>query len=482
MNASTVNECTHCASASGTRREPHRSLRKRLRRAARPGALLAGSALLIALAVGSSGCGQSASPLPPTEGGGETPQADTLPQVQGSVPPSVIVGPSLTPKPQEPRTVYPKSCPSIFNDDVLQTFEIEMDPAAWAAMVDEFQNVEAHRAAGRPVEVYRDLKVFRHGTNEVKDAQIRLRGNPTYWPRQEKMQFQISFNEKREKGRYAGLRKLVLDSAHYNPSYMRDRLAMSIYRDVGVPAPCVNHARLYVNGTFYGLYANIEKVDREFLERNFDDPDANLYKRGQILKTNEDENPDTSRKDELWDVQTAAQMDELVDMPAFIDAIAGEAVFPDADGYWAGGWNFYFYDHPERGFVYIPWDIDLAFANLPANTDPLTWHKTNDNFNGRPHVELMLKDPKWRGEFIRAVRKVRDAYDPDVLQARIERWNAQIADSAAEDPHKPWTTSQFERGVERLHGYVADRAAYLDEWLACWEPHADDPGFTGPCP
>ena len=44
-------------------------------------------------------------------------------------------------------------------------------------------------------------------------------------------------------------------------SYLRD--------DLGVPASCVNNARLVINGEFYGLYANIEFLDEELLERLF---------------------------------------------------------------------------------------------------------------------------------------------------------------------------------------------------------------------
>jgi hypothetical protein len=53
----------------------------------------------------------------------------------------------------------------------------------------------------------------------------------------------------------------------------------------GVQYSCVNHARLDVNGEYYGMYANVERVDREYPERHFDDPDGNLWKEGRELTT-----------------------------------------------------------------------------------------------------------------------------------------------------------------------------------------------------
>lgn len=359
-----------------------------------------------------------------------------------------------------------KGCPQIYADG-LQRIDVTMEPSLWQAMSDEFQNVEALRAAGKPVELYRDVKEVRHDGRVSTQAMIRLRGNPSYWPDQEKMQFQISFNEKDPDGRFRGLRKIVLDSAHYNASYLRDRLAMEVLRNAGVAAPCVNHAELYVNGTFYGVYANIEKVDREFLERNFEDPSSNLYKRGEILKTNEDEFPDQSRKDAFWAADSIEELEALVDVGQMVRALAAEAVFPDADGYWAGGWNFYLYDDPERGFVYIPWDIDLAFDNLPSDTDPLTWHKTNDNFNGRPHVALILSDPKWRARFVEEVEHVRAFAGGEALQSRIDAWAQEIEDAAQREVQAPWTFEYHQRAVQRLRRYVADRAEFLDAWIAC---------------
>lgn len=145
----------------------------------------------------------------------------------------------------------------------------------------------------------------------------------------------------------------------------------------GAPSSCVNNARLVINGEYYGVYVNVERVDHEYLERHFDEPDGNLYQGGTELKTNEDV-ADTSDRDAYWAVTDLDQLDALVDLDQAVVAWANDAMLPNPDGYWAGVQiNFYLYHHPTRGFLYLPYDEDYAFSHLSWNdgpyADPITF-------------------------------------------------------------------------------------------------------------
>jgi hypothetical protein len=361
---------------------------------------------------------------------------------------------------------WPRPCHPLYHEDVFPTFEIEIAPSEWAKLQGEFRSALQREAAGLPIKPEHPLLAFRHDGEEVTTATIRLRGNHRLWEGNgDKMQFQISFNSQVEGGRFRGLRKIVLDSPYYDRSYLRDRVALAYLRDLGVPAPCANHARLVVNGEYYGLYASIEKINKDFLRRSFERYGGNLYKKGRELKTNESIG-DTSRRDELWRTRDVAGIEALVDMDQALLMWASEAVIPQADGYWVGGWNFYLYDHPDRGFLFLPWDIDLAFDNLPATVDPVTHRKTTPNFSGRPHYEAVMKDPTWRARYVEKIAEALESYDPARLQARIDAWAAQIAEAAADDPHRPFTYEQHRAAVSRMRAYVADRADFLARWLA----------------
>jgi spore coat protein CotH len=59
---------------------------------------------------------------------------------------------------------------------------------------------------------------------------------------------------------------------------MNERLGYYMYRNFGVIAPRSNHAVIYINGRFNGVFANTEQIDGPFTNKNFDHSGGNLYK------------------------------------------------------------------------------------------------------------------------------------------------------------------------------------------------------------
>ena len=51
-----------------------------------------------------------------------------------------------------------------------------------------------------------------------------------------------------------------------------------MFRKFGIIAPRSNHALIYINGEFNGIFANTENVDGPFTNKHFEKPDGNLYK------------------------------------------------------------------------------------------------------------------------------------------------------------------------------------------------------------
>lgn len=336
----------------------------------------------------------------------------------------------------EPAPPAPATCGDVYAEDALPTFEIEISDAGWAAL-------EQDAALGE--EVYRPV-VFRFGDEVLPDAMIRLRGGNSRCG--DKLQFAISFNQVDPSGRFHGLRRLNLD--HGGCRLLHERLAMAYLRDLGVPAPCVNNARLVVNGRYYGLFVNLEHVNKDFLERSFGEAadDGNLYKGGLLLRTNEAA-ADYSGLEAYRAAPDVATLATLADLEEAVLEWAGEAVLPVHDNYWSDGWNYYLYDHPTRGFLFIPDDIDMPFttsASQPIIPPTLQYP-----------AGMVLADPAWRARFEDAVRGAIAAYDTGVFDARIDRWWAQIAAAAAEDPHVVYTKGDAEELRWRVHA--------RSEWL-----------------
>lgn len=361
----------------------------------------------------------------------------------------------------EPET-WPKACDDLYAQDTLPEFDLSFSPEAWSALT-------ADCSAG--AQTYRPARFTYDG--ETVSAMVRLKGNWSWSC--DKMQFIVSFNEKDPDARFHGLRKIMLDAPWYDRTLLHERVAFPLFAARGLPHSCVNNARLTIDGAFYGLYANVERIDHEYLERNFEDPSGNLYQGGSELKTNEDVG-DVGDLTALQSAHTADAIAELVDLDEAIAEWAVEAVIPAMDNYWAGvEINYYLYDNPGHGFQYLPYDLDLSFGDgaytdgslvwpEAPTVDPITWE--HSGWQKEQLLKTVLNDPARCAQFVEAVAAARDVYVPEDLAAQVATWDAQIASSVAEDTRSPFSAADHAAAVAALTAFFTTRADFVDTWLA----------------
>jgi hypothetical protein len=395
------------------------------------------------------------------------------------------------PGPEDPNEQIPpldeEGCHGIYAQDLLPTFELTISSTVWDALVEEWINGQVNEDLGVDPNPYHPLAEFRYGDILITDAMIRLRGNPTYWNPENKMQFQIGFTQYHDSGRFLGLRRLAFDAAGANRHMLRDRLALSIMRDMGIIAPCANNARLEVNGEYYGLFTSLEKLDETFLERVFDDPTGDLWDRHNWeLKTNEVSTTDF-RLESLKNAETIDELAEYLDLEQALRVFAAEAIIPNSDGMWAGGLNFFLYDDPLRDkFVLLPWDLDNTFerfndapdGDYPSNPDPVVWEKPTTH--GRPWYDMALEEPEWFAYYLESIdQQFASGYAVEELHSRIDTWTTQIGDSVFADTNKPYSNDLYLNKVEELHEFVQARHDFMVDWLACWHEGgiADSEGY-----
>jgi len=384
-----------------------------------------------------------------------------------------------------PDIVEDEGCPEMFRQSVMPEYHIEISDSEWAALEDEFAHRVEREMAGLDPHPYHPVGFHYVAGSEnsgpVPGVLLRLKGGSSWLQTLDlddspKMQFVIAFNEVDPGGRFKGVRKIELDMPRTDQSFLKQRVALSYLRGVGLPAQCANNARLYVNGEYYGLYTNLERLDKEFLQLRFPEADdGDLWKSGRIIKTNED-TFSWERLDALWHVPDLDSLAALADLDASMDEWAAEAVVGDADGYYNGRANFYLYDHPSRGFIWMPHDVDTAIDPdfLPVDATPVfplalarwerDWH----------HYILAMNDPRGVAQYADALASARSRYDVAALQERVDLWSEQIAAAVAEDPRKPFGDADHLLAVSRMRDYVAGRADYMDSWLACWDSGGDD--------
>jgi hypothetical protein len=395
--------------------------------------------------------------------------------------PVVDVGdaPGDTGDTDEGHTDGPDGCSDLYDPDVLQEFSIEISDAEWAELVNDY-------ASGQ--KDYHAI-VFHYGDEVVDDAMIRLKGNPGFSWYDDKMQFVIAFNEVDPAGRFHGQRKISLDASWYEPTMVRDRVSWAVMRGQGgLPFACANSATLTVNGDYYGVYTNIEFFDHEWLERSFGKADATgtLWKYGYDPVANEEASTGAAiaRMSDTTDPDTLAGLGDLDEWEL---EWAAEAVLGDDDGYWCCNHNYYLYEHPTRGILFVPWDFDDNFDVQPYDADPVSGYYSG--LFQQPQFLALVRDPVWGPRYVEQIAAMNAAMDPATVVDEIDTWEAQVADALQADPHRSIGWEEHVAAMDRLRAWVPARHAFVDSWVACQggattdadgdgHPVCDDPDDT----
>jgi hypothetical protein len=367
-------------------------------------------------------------------------------------------------------------CPDLFADDRITTYELQIAEADWNGLVVDFYNMQHNDDLGLDIHPYHPIAELRYGTEVVTGAMIRLKGQSSWREVVEagdtppKMQFVISFNEIDPNARFHGVRKVELDMPRTDASYLRQRLTLGYLRALGLPAQCANSGRLIVNGAYYGLYTNLERPDAEFVQRLFPgEAGGDLWDGGWGLETNETTlSQPKPRIDAWWAVTDAAGLAAIADMDEALAEWAGEAMIADADGFWIGRHNFFLYDHPTRGWLWIPHDLDASIDWVAADVDPLYYWAGQAIWDGPwPHYAAVVKDAAWTDRYVAALRRAHDVFVAANLGAALDRYAAQVADAVAADPTRPFSVGDHAAAIASLRNALHEREEMMRAWLAC---------------
>lgn len=360
-------------------------------------------------------------------------------------------------------------CDAIYDSDKLPEFTLDFELNDWSALQSDYRSGDKQ---------YHPAKFTYE--SEVFDVQVRLKGNPGFSWFGGKMQFVISFNEIDPDARFRGLRKIALDATWYEPTMFRDRLAWTILREhTSLPGACANNAVLTINDELYGVYANIEYFDHEYLERAFGDASTGtLWKYGSEPTANADA-ADYAKIEGFWGARNLEQMAEFGDPAQWIQAWAAEAVLGDDDGYWCCANNFYLYDHPDKGIQFLIWDMDDTFEVTPYNLDPVEGY--GRGMFQQDHFREVIASPDGRAAYVGAVREMNEALKEAKPAELLAEWDAQVRPAIEADPNRTFSLAEHDEQFARLINYLPARTAYIDAWLACEstpEQDADSDGLT----
>lgn len=336
---------------------------------------------------------------------------------------------------------------------------------------------------------------LKYGDETVADIGVRIKGEGSLRTLDKKAAFKLKFDEFVSKQSFHSLRRMTLNNMVEDPSFIAERMAFHVFRTLNLPAPRCNSALVYVNGDYFGVYANVEAEDKTFLRRWFTSDSGNLYEEGQVdfvagsetkfdLETNEEKNDRSDLIALIAAVGSAkaatyvADVGAQLDMTHWLKFTAAEAAVNQWDMYAYTVFypnNFRLYRDPaSQKFVMLPWGMDMSMKPYRDSGKPYIdvqaiAHQYDDADNGVSAGLIFrncLSSPSCKEAYLKVVLEVADAYEKAGLEALAKQYFAQIEGEISKDPRKEYTASQIKSGYESLLSTIRGRAAALRESAA----------------
>jgi len=362
----------------------------------------------------------------------------------------------------------------LFDDSKLHEIRLTLNPNDWQTLKDNYLTNDYYTAT------------FQWGDVKVENIAIRSRGLGSR--NAAKPGLKLDFNEYVSQD-FLGLKSLVLDNLVQDAAMMTERLSLSLFRRIGLPAPRLAHAKLYVNENYAGLYTMVEPVDKVFLRRVYPESKGDLYDYGWAFeyrfenlgadggayfpvpfepKTNET-SFDAASVIEMIRVANEASDDEFpaaiakyIDPAEFVKYLAAEAFVGDIDGF-LGEWgmnNFYLYKHGGgTKFSLIAWDKDVTFRDPYRSI----WQNVDQNVLAR----RILAIPAYREAYLAALEVcIQSAEGPGGwLDQEMERTYEQINVATLEDTQSPYPFSEFQANIDMVRNYIRQRPNSLAQQI-----------------
>ncbi len=385
-----------------------------------------------------------------------------------------------------------------YDPDSVQEIHLEIKPEDLDRL---------HRALPRRVVV---PGTFRWKDQTLQPVGIRYKGNSSSSPDSPfKRGFLIVFSEFQKSQRFLGLRHVALDNGIQFGSVFSERLITDVLRGVGVKASRCNCARLYLNGKYMGVYVNVERIDKTFLQRHFGSDrgalfkvdeggpgadlrylgsDPALYQKGFELHVGHEVEAYAELLEFIRAVDTStggeAELRRRLDLDAFVKMTAVMLLSGAFDQY--TGWqphNYYLYRNPaDQRWTYIPWDLDVGFADKAFGRIPVLagWHAAWPvPVPERPLMERLVSNPKLLQGYREQAGSILETwFRPEILIPKLRALHEQVRADLAADPYPPRrATVPSDTGYEDI---LASMETFIRQRYALARTQLDAPGDRPP--
>ena len=311
---------------------------------------------------------------------------------------------------------------------------------------------------------------------------VRYKGNSSYSPDRVKNPLNIKLDYVIDDQLIDNYGTLKLANAYKDPSFVREVLSYEIARKY-FPASKSNFAKVYINGTYLGLYTSNQDVDKYFIRTHFAN-DENPRFKGEIsgnlppgemggvwLYLSADSSSYFDRyqmeSDYSWQ-DLIAFLDTLNNYPEYVDQVlnvdrhlwflAFQNLLVNLDSPINNPQNFYLYKNDAGQFNPIPWDLNESFGafsmlqsggplQIPQlqQLDPFV-NLTNSDY---PIISKILSNTTYRKMYVAHMKTmIADYFENGYYKSRALEIQSLIDSEVKNDPNKFFTYADFLNNID----------------------------------
>lgn len=357
-----------------------------------------------------------------------------------------------------------------YDMNTVQTIEINFSQLNWDYMMD---------TSKQGAEGYIVAEWIKINGTQIDSVGVRYKGNSSYSVNKVKNPLHIELDHYLPDNQYEGYTDIKLGNAFKDPTFVREVLTYKIARNY-MPAPLSNYAKLYINGTYIGLYSNTESITKKFVDKHFYSNDNAFFKCNPVYSTGAKSNlaylgSDSTLYFNGYEIKSDYGWNDLMllcntlkndfpniqsvfDVDRALWMLAIDNLFVNLDSYIGGiCQNYYLYRSSNGSFNTILWDLNEAFGcfnnsgeggpmNMTQMQQMSVWlHQSNTNW---PLIQKLLNNPLYKRMYIAHYRTLyNEFFAADSYLAMADTLRTLIDADVQADINKMYTYTQFQNGM-----------------------------------
>ena len=268
---------------------------------------------------------------------------------------------------------------TFYNIDTLREIKFNFDQHNWKYLLDSLY------VLGDEQRIIGTVTIDGYQYDSVG---IRYKGYSSVNITQTKNPFNIKLDYIINDQEHQGFNKIKLSNVIHDPSFLREALSYQIARKY-MPSSKANFANLYINDTLWGVYSNVEAVNKDFLSKHYQSRNNSFFKcnPSSLDLFGENSNLSLSPGNDSLDYEAFYSIksdygwgklyqliDTLNNYPSSINKIlnvdrtlwmhAFNYSLVNLDSYIGYAQNYYLYEDNSGRFNPILWDLNMSFGSF----------------------------------------------------------------------------------------------------------------------